>query len=516
MNTNALPRAQFKPILAFLIGLALIWILAQAVLQSPAYILIPVMIAAAVIALVQIMKNWRTGILIFLVWMLFEDLARKFMGNNMALYFAKDLLAAACLLSFYRGNIRERRVDFRLAFFSPFVLFFAWAVLEVFNPYSPSPLYGLLGLNDYFGYVPLFFLGYALLRNGNDLRRFLLFNLAIAALIGALGIAQSISGQALLAPAELAPDIRELGTLQREVPTTHERFIRVTSVFVSDGRFSSYMLMAWILGFGAATYFFTRGLSGRGWILAAMVTLMGAILLSGSRGALLYSLISASVMAIAYLREIRWRTTRAHRIAVAVVSTVVLVGLAMIFLSAVYPEALGPRIAFYQETLLPSSPNSELGWRAWGYPLSEFAKAFDSPNWILGNGTGTCSLGTQYVTRIAGASPSGIGVESGFGNLMLELGLPGLALWAAWTIALLISCWSVMRRLRGTILFPVGFAISWFVFLMLFPDMLGGLSYENFVLNAFLCLLLGVFFSLPSLLETEQAPAVARSLLGIR
>src|SRR5579864_7640414 len=45
-----------------------------------------------VIAL-TILRSWRTGFYFFITWLLFEDLARKYLGNNMVIYFAKDVLA---------------------------------------------------------------------------------------------------------------------------------------------------------------------------------------------------------------------------------------------------------------------------------------------------------------------------------------------------------------------------------------------------------------------------------------
>jgi hypothetical protein len=507
MSLNAFERTKLGPIAWVLSAMVAALLLAQAVLQDATYLLAPVAISTTAIVLFQTLKNWRTGVMFFIAWMLFEDLARKYLGNNMAVYFGKDLLAAACYLSFYTTRGHERRLPVRPAFFLPFMLLFGWSLLEAVNPNSPSLWYGVLGLKLYFGYVPLFFLGYALLRNQNDLRRFLLLNLSIAGLIAALGTAQSISGQTLLAPADLAQDIRDLGTLMREAPITHESFIRPTSVFVSDGRFSSYLLLVWLLGFGTATYFLIRRLPGRKWVVAIMGLFLVAIILSGSRGALLYALISAGVITSVFAREMLWQNARTRKIGIAVATTVLLAALAVVFLSTLYPEALNPRVAFYQQTLSPSSPTSELGWRAWGYPVSEFSKAFRYPNWVLGSGIGTRSLGGQYLTRILGAPNVTEAVESGYGNFMLENGIPGLLLWLVFTGAVITSCWNVVRRLRGTALFPVGFVIFWFVFIVLFPGMAGGLSYENFVINAYLCLLLGVLFSLPALLEADSAPA---------
>src|SRR5271165_3556721 len=53
------------------------------------YVGLAVVAGAGVVA---ILNNWRNGVYLFLSWLLFEDLARKFLGNNMVIYFAKDFL----------------------------------------------------------------------------------------------------------------------------------------------------------------------------------------------------------------------------------------------------------------------------------------------------------------------------------------------------------------------------------------------------------------------------------------
>ena len=513
MSLNTFQRAKLGPGITLMFAIFAIWLLAHAVLQGPTYVFLVLGAGAGMIGLAQTLKNWRTGILIFLTWMLFEDLARKYMGNNMTIYFAKDVLAAACWLSFYNVRGRERSLNPRPGFIVPFVIFFFWGVLEVFNPNSPSVWYGLVGLSLYFTYVPLFFLGYALLRDETDLRRFLLLNLIVAGAIAVLGAAQGITGQTLLSPAELAPDIRELGTLVRTAPITHEKFIRPTSVFVSDGRFAAFMSLAWLLGFGTAAYLFMRRLPRKGWVLLVMALVMAAIILSGSRSALMQVLISVCAVVLAYLPEMRARI-RGNRIVMTIVAITLLVVGSLIVLMMYFPEALNSRLAFYNQTLSPTSSFSELGNRTWTYPETEFMKAFNFPNWFFGNGIGTASLGSQYVTRILGVPPLSIGVESGYGNLMLELGVPGLLLWFFWTGALMLSEWRVLRRLRGTALYPVAFVIVWFSFVVLLPGMASGLSYQNFVVNAYLCTLIGILFSLPAISEEALGSGHAGKTAG--
>ncbi|MGA9630138.1 MAG: hypothetical protein WBQ63_01815, partial [Candidatus Acidiferrales bacterium] len=117
-----------------------------------------------------ILRNWRTGFYFFLVWMLFEDMARKYMGNNLALFFGKDILLLLVYISFFRDVRLGRAKTFRPPFMLFLSLFFWLGLLEVFNQNSPSILYGLLGMKTYFYYIPLMFVAYALIQTDKDLR----------------------------------------------------------------------------------------------------------------------------------------------------------------------------------------------------------------------------------------------------------------------------------------------------------------------------------------------------------
>src|SRR5437660_5960117 len=70
---------------------------------------------------VAMLNSWRKGLYFFLTWLLFEDFARKYLGNNMAIYFAKDVLAAAVYLSFFLAYRRKEGTSFRLPFLVPFL-----------------------------------------------------------------------------------------------------------------------------------------------------------------------------------------------------------------------------------------------------------------------------------------------------------------------------------------------------------------------------------------------------------
>jgi hypothetical protein len=170
-----------------------------------------------------------------------------------------------------------------------------------------------------------------------------------------------------------------------------------------------------------------------------------------------------------------------------------------------FPQEIGASWAFYSETLSPTSSASELRYRSWDYPIDNLKQAFEHERWFYGYGTGTASLGTEYVARLLGQPPVINWVENGWGSLMLEMGFLGPILWLIWSVSLLYYAWKVIRHLRGTVYFPVGLSIFWFAFLLLIPFTYGGLPpYQNYVTNAYFWILIGVLFRLPHLARTQN------------
>src|SRR5262245_2051594 len=207
---------------------------------------------------VAMLNNWRRGLYFLLVWLLFEDFARKFLGNNMIIYFAKDFLAAVVYLSFFLAWRRKQVQSFRPPFLVALMVMIAFGFLQIFNPASTHIVYGLLGMKLYFYYVPLMFVGYGLLDSEYELRKLFMLNLALMSVIAALGIAQSVLGPTFLNPTVLQEDIRELGTLYRVAPISGAIVYRPTSVFVSTGRYVDMLYVAWLLSLGFLGYTLLR------------------------------------------------------------------------------------------------------------------------------------------------------------------------------------------------------------------------------------------------------------------
>ena len=459
-----------------------------------------VMAVAACAVALTIVRNWRTGFYMFLTWLLFEDLVRKYLGNNMAIYFAKDILVGLVYASFLIEVRRKHLKLFRSAFF-PFLWLFVWfGAVQIFNQNSPHLLYGLLGFKLYFYYIPLMFVSYALIRTDEDLRKFLLVNISLAGVISAIGIAQAILGHSFLNPTNLAPELKDLGELDRTSPITHQVLSLPTAVFVSSGRFGFYILVAVIMTCGAAAYLLLSTSKYHKWVFTVIALVGGASIFSGSRGSVTFGGASVIILSIGFMWGAPWRWQQAHRMVKAIRNGILVLAIGFTLIFVIFPEEIAPRIAFYTESLNPNSDASEIGNRAWSYPIRNLLGALSEPNWIVGSGIGTASLGGQYVAKLIGRPPLDIWVEEGYGVLIVEMGIAGPFIWLLWTGALVWCGFTVMRRLRQTRFFPIAFAMWWYIFVLLFPLTYGGMSaYQNFVTNMYLWLFVGILFRLPEM-----------------
>lgn len=464
---------------------------------------------------VTVLTNWRRGLYFFFIWLLVEDLARKYLGNNMAVFFAKDILAGLVYLSFVLAYLRKERnlQVFRPPFLGALLLLVWFAVIQLFNPASTTIFYGLLGLKIYFYYVPLMVIGYALIDSESALRRFFFLNVGLILVIVSLGIVQAILGPTFLNPEVLGQDIRTLSNLYRAAPISGVVVYRPNATFVSAGRFSNFLTVSWLVILGFTGYLLLRSRRGRLIAFMGLAITAAGCLLCASRGVFMWCAGSSIVGAAAFMWGAPWRQGEVRRVLRTLVRIVLGITLAVVLLLATYPEALMNRLAVYSETLDPRSPATELVHRMWDYPVKALLLAFTYDRWPYGYGIGSVSLGVQYVTRFFNVLPPAWGVESGFGSIIIEMGIVGLALWFVMSAAVIFSAWRVVRQLKGSPWFPLGFMIFWYAFLLLIPFTFQGLqAYQDFLLNSYVWFLLGVLFRLPKIALSEQFSAGAPAI----
>jgi hypothetical protein len=467
------------------------------------------LVVLGVVGFLAIFKNWRLGLYCFVGWIAVEDLIRKYLGNNMVVYFAKDFLVLALYFSFFMARRSTHTKLYRPPFLVTLLVFFWYCVIQAFNPASTSIFYGLMGLKICFLYAPLLLVGHALVDSEKELRRFFFFNSVLIIVVAGFGIVQSILGHTFLNPEDVQEDIRGLSTLYRVSPISGLVAYRPTSFFVSAGRFQNFLIVSWILALGFGGFLLMRKQSGRMLAFTTVGILAAASLLTASRGVFLWNLASAMVIAPAVVWGASWSGKQRIKVMRAIQRAAVFVAIALTFLVVAFPREVASRLAIYTETLSPSSSATELGSRTWNYPLQNFVAAFSYPHWPYGYGIGTASLGGQYVARIMHAPPMNIGVENGYGQLVIELGIVGLLLWILLAYAFTRSAWRAAKKLRGTVWFPIGFAIFWYIFLLVFPISFYGFNaYQDFVMNAYFWFVLGILLRIsefPRSLPTAQS-----------
>jgi len=461
---------------------------------------------------IAILNNWKRGLYLLIGWILFEDFVRKYLGNNMAIYFAKDALALVLYLSYFRARMGKQVEKFKLPFRIAFIAFFWFCLLQMFNPALPSIFYGILGMKVDFLYCPLVFVCYTFSESEEDLRRFFSYICVLIMIVAGLGLAQSIIGPTFLNPKNLQDDIRELATGYRVAPISGLLAYRPTSVFVSSGRFQDFLIVAWLICLGYSGYLLLRTRQGRGLAFSSLGVVAAASLMSASRGVFMWNMGSTLVVIAGFVWGAPWRQGEALRVLRAIQRTCLLIGIGFIVLLTIFPQELGSRMAIYSETLMPNSPASELINRTQTYPLQQLGYAFDYPRWPYGYGLGAVTLGGQYVQRILGAAPTNVGVESGFGNWIVETGIVGLILFLILGASIGFCAWKVVLQLRGTPWFPLSFVIFLFSVLLFFPMTYTSFNtYQDFVINSNLWLLLGILFRLKTYPAAVQSFQTAKS-----
>ena len=263
-------------------------------------------------------------------------------------------------------------------------------------------------------------------------------------------------------------------------------------------------MVAWILVLGYSGYLLLRYKKGRTLAFIALPVTAAGAFLTASRGSFLWGMINAAVTSVAFIWGAPWRQGQALRGLHSIQRVAIGIALGIVLLFYFYPDGVLSRLEIYQETLLPYSATNELTieggripWRTSLAPLTTSA----GPMVMVS----VFALGAQYVSRIFNVKPVGVGVESGFGTLVVEMGIGGLILWIIMSVAILFSAWKVVKKLRGSPWFPLGFVIFWYAFFLLGPATFGGIdAYEDFLLNAYFWLLLGLLFRLPTLALSPQ------------
>jgi len=458
-----------------------------------------------------ILKNWRLGVESFFVWIIVEDLVRKNTGNQLVIYFVKDVIILATLIGYFQSkraetfHSRNRMVPWAL------LLLIAWAVLESFNPALDNVLVPILGLRMSFFYVPMAILGYAYVKDELSWKRFISLNMTLGVVMGLLGLAQAVFGLNFLNP-ESAWGLRLYQT--RGVEAAYQ-VPRPNATFVDAGRFAQYMFVMMFIGW-AGLFWEASSIGKRRrvlWVSLLWGVVLAGLFVSGQRAAICWTLCALPFITFIPLRDGLRRKMPLRSFWMSLVGAALAVIVILAFLIKASPERFSAAWNYYSTTLSPSSSEGELFTRPVQY-WKDTVFAFNESG-LFGHGTGTESLGLPYVYHMdlyEDFDSSLYRVEGGYASVLWEWGIVGLILWLLWTSAVVWGLARQSRLLKGTGWYAMGVCTTIYAAFLLFPWFYMGLNfYQQYVAQAYLWFMIGIVYRLPSLQAVTECETVVAS-----
>jgi hypothetical protein len=446
-----------------------------------------------------LLRSWHLALGVFLIWLVVEDLVRKLSGNDIRIYFVKDVIYLLLLISLFsnpasRDAWRAATGKARV----PLYGVMGWAVVMTIPVAMADWQLPVVGLRLDFLYVPLVVAGFLLASDGRILSRALLLMSMLGAASSAVGILQTILGPGFLSPGRATPGLINL-VLVRGQGTVY----RPTGTFVDPGRFDSMAVIA--VAIGLAALLANRG-RARFVAAAGLLVSLTAVWVSGGRGGLLQGLALVGVALVPLILHKRKSTLATFGLlafgAVAGAATI----------GYFFPNLLSNRLALYWATLNPFSGVNEWAFR-WISYTTDIRRGITLGG-LVGLGTGHESLGKQYLYGGTTNSFKGLySIEGGYAAVAVEFGLVGLALWLLWTISWTRRQLRLVWAERNVVLGPAGLVlVAWIIIFVFIEFVTGFQTFQNYLANAYFWLLSGVVFGLHR--ESQPEVAVGESALA--
>lgn len=474
-------RAGAPALVVLLLAVVSVWWLSgQVARQSYRNILIAVVLIQAV----WVLFRWRGSVYAFMVFVVVEGFLVNYFYTVPELNLLKDvyvtsLFAVLAVTTVPRGIFPIPRTTWIL----PFGLFGVVYTAQVFNPHLPNVLVGLVGLRVSLLYALLMPVGYWFFDTRERAMRFFAFLTLLSIPVAAFGIFQYFVGPGWLT--SLSPGFSRAVFYASGAGTarTGGVYFRTISTFVQTGGFAIYLCFMMLVA--VAQFNMASLRNQRWWIVTAFGLQFLAALTTGGRGPVVLFAVATALLMI-----MRGRTARLLPV-VAIVS--------VLFILSVI--VLGPAVAERFATVLDLEVV-----QARNMPLM-FGWLYEAMN------SDPAGMGAGYATvasRHAGATPlNGGPVENTFARIRFETGLPGLALYVIFILALVWECIRVSQRTRDRELNWLASACSAFLLVNIFLSLPWGTPFDISPTNVYLWFFLGFMARAPQLLPEKRAAEMA-------
>lgn len=443
-------------------------------------------------------RNWTTSIYILFIWLVLEDSIRKYTGNSLVLYFAKDTMLLLIYLSYFltRSANHEQLINWK----SPVVAAVApLAILGILSSvYSANTnwVVPVIGIRMWFIYCPLVLLGIDFAQS--DERLELLFQIVVvsAIVVSLLGLVQVIWGNHILNPTNIDYSAR---LFLEKTGATGLKLTRPTSVFIDAGRFGKYCIMMFSILLGVFSVFRSSEHISQTWRVLSAVAL-GLVLtmniLSGARTAMLAApMILVAFMLLFQSCGIGGFGGRFRGGVAGPMLAMILAGGLGFFLYWFRADHLLATLDFAGTTVPYMGQHYNLHAENIRFALDSF--------FLVGYGIGSASLGLSYFTQLIFE-----GVETGYASIVIEFGVIGLILWLWIAFGLVGATWNAARILGTTTYLglPISTVILQIMFMLLL-FVLGASIYQDYLVSSHLWLWTGLSVGLgKKALAASQLP----------
>jgi hypothetical protein len=404
---------------------------------SPSPLMVVVVPAVfALVAWMLVSERYEWTLVVLMLYIGLADGYLKLRTDTQSVTLLRDaLLYAIATGALVRIAVRRERVS--LPPLSGWVI--AWiavVAVQVFNPYNGTLLHSIASVRPHLEWVPLFFLGYLIMRSRARLRNFLLLLLVVAAANGIVGLVQQ----------NLTPEQLASWGPGYERALNGESSVSARTFADEEGNDRNRpFALGGDIGFGGAVGFLA---------VPAALALIGLSLKPPVR-------IAIGALSIGVVLAIITSAARVHVIA-GVVAVLAFAGLTVTSrggLRAVLAIAAGVAIGYvalgflfshgekgdYDRYQSISNPSAAVD-TAFEYRGGVIAKVPDYAEEIpLGAGLGSRGPAGSFA---GGAGRAGFNGESEPTYLLIELGLPGLLVMVGFNLALLYLSVTRIRRIE--------------------------------------------------------------------
>lgn len=429
-------------------------------------------IIISVILLFVCVFKWRLGLAIIFVWMCLDAGIRRFIVDNVAIYFIKDILLLFVYLGFYIEikKLKRSKIIFPNRLNLLFLFLVVLSFIHLFNPALPKLTVGLIGIKLLLFYIPLFYIGYYYFEDKMEIISFMRPLLILSILLSIFGIIQFVIGPA----ASIGKSPAFQPWLTGGVETGLVKWIyKPEATFGVPGIYAWYLHLMLLLSISMLMTKELKVLS----FLTLVLALLGMIIAS-VRSA--YLLLFFEIMLIVFL-------TKNKKLFLRIAAVFLII---FVLLSVFLPRG----ILVFADRIL--SLNDEFVPRVMDYMvLGSFYPFLEKGVSVFGSGPGMAALGTRYLL----SSEEYFGIENFMAKMVIELGILGGIVFILIMFVLIKTSYEIIQEARDEnlkLFVSVIFVFQIWVFIIAFLTNI----LDHAIISIYFWFFSGVCLKIPKLL----------------